>query len=59
MIHDLEHGFDASQSTLRHGLHGSAWGSIEIQVLRSIRAPQRVELAISELTVRGTNFDGL
>ncbi|MEC7242087.1 MAG: hypothetical protein VXW32_12710 [Myxococcota bacterium] len=62
MIHDLEN--TDSMQFLKvpsvTGYTGSAWGSIEIQVLEVYPgSSEGAELAISELTVRGTNFDGL
>ena len=62
MVHDLEN--TDSMQFLKvpsvTGYTGSAWGSIEIRVLEVYPgSSEGAELAISELTVRGTNFDGL
>jgi hypothetical protein len=42
------------------GYTGSAWGSIQIEILEVYPgSSDEAEVAISEITVRGTNYDGL
>ena len=62
MVHDLENT-DAMQFLKVPsvtGYTGSAWGAVQISVLEVYPgSSEDAELAISEVTVRGTNFDGL
>ena len=62
MVHELENS-EAMQFLKVPsvtGYTGSAWGEVQITVLEVYPgSSEGAELAVSEVTVRGTNFDGL
>jgi hypothetical protein len=58
--HDLENNADVQyvEAPSITGYNGSAWGTVSIEILEVYPGSSAAEVAIAEISLRATNFDG-